>query len=169
MPRYRRHFSFGNWVFLTLVTANRQPWLRDEVAKRMLMESFQSTKTHFGYRHLAHVVLDDHLHWMLIADGAASVSNLVSSLKLGVIQRRRTSGLGWKGLWQPRFYDHILRDEDDLRRHLDYVHFNPVKHGYVTDPRVYPWSSFHAWLRRGYYEPGWGQAEPTTTGGLDYE
>lgn len=169
MPKYRRYFSHGDWVFITLVTANRHPWLKEAKAKRALLETFQSVKSHLDYRHLAHVVLDDHLHWMLIADGSASVSRLVSSVKLGVIQRRRVAGLEWRGLWQPRFFDHILRDEEDLRRHLDYIHFNPVKHGYVSDPQNYPWSSFHAWLERGHYQPGWGRLEPVSASGLDYE
>ncbi|MEE4639363.1 MAG: transposase [Wenzhouxiangella sp.] len=169
MPRYRRYFSDGDWVFVTIVTADRRPWLGEVESKRMLLQTLRTVKRHFGYRHLAHVVLDDHLHWMLIADGSAGVSRLVSSLKLGVLQRRRSAGLAWKRLWQPRFYDHILRDENDLRRHLDYIHFNPVKHGYVDAPRDYPWSSFRAWQQRGHYDEDWGKTEPHSTSNLDYE
>lgn len=169
MPRYRRYFSHGDWVFVTMVTADRQPWLSGSANKGILMESFRALKRHFGYRHLAHVVLDDHLHWMLIADGSKSVSGLVSSVKLGLIQRRRAAGLNWKRLWQPRFHDHILRDENDVRRHLDYIHFNPVKHGYVDCPREYRWSSIHAWIQRGHYREDWGKTEPKSAADLDYE
>lgn len=169
MPRYRRYFAPEDWVFVTLVTADRQPWLREPASKRMVLETFRTVKRHHGYRHLAHVVLDDHLHWMLIAEGSAGVASLVSSVKLGLLQRRRNAGLDWKRLWQPRFHDHILRDEDDLRRHLDYIHFNPVKHGYVSAARDYPWSSFHAWVARGHYDPCWGNTEPPAAASLDYE
>lgn len=169
MPRYRRYFAPDDWVFVTIATAGRRPWLGDAQAKRMLMDTFRAVKRCHAYRHLAHVVLDDHLQWILIADGFPGVSGLVSSVKLGLIQRRRAAGLDWRRLWQPRFHDHILRDENDLRRHLDYIHFNPVKHGYVSAARDYPWSSFHAWLRRGHYDEDWGQTEPATAAALDYE
>ena len=169
MPRYRRYFSVGDWVFLTLVTADRRPWLRAEHCKRLLMQSFHAVKRQHGYRHLAHVVLDDHLHWMLIAPENGSVAAVVSSFKLGLIQRCRLAGRDWKRLWQPRYYDHILRNERDAHCHLDYIHYNPVKHGYVRAPRLYPWSSFHAWVRRGHYDASWGETEPPTAAGLDYE
>jgi len=169
MPRYRRYFSPEDWVFVTLVTADRRPWLRGARSKRMLMETFHAVKRHHGYRHLAHVVLDDHLHWILIAPASGSVARVVSSLKLSLIRRRRDAGLSWRWLWQPRYYDHILRDERDVKCHLDYIHYNPVKHGYADAPRLYPWSSFQAWVQRGHYDQSWGETEPTTAAGLNYE
>ena len=64
-------------------------------------------------------------------------------------QRRR-------GIWQPRYWEHTLEDEDDFERHFDYIHWNPVKHGYVQCPREWPHSSFHRYVRLGVYEPDWG-------------
>ena len=169
MPRYRRYFSPEDWVFITMVTAERRPWLQDAQAKQDLLWVFRSVKRHHGYRHIAHVILDDHLHWMLIAEGRAGVSRLVSSVKLGVLHRRRRIGQPWRDLWQPRFYDHILRNEVDFRRHLDYIHYNPVKHGYVASPAEYPWSSFPSWVRRGVYDYHWGEHEPASTTTINYE
>jgi putative transposase len=59
-------------------------------------------------------------------------------------------------LWQRRFYEHTIRDEADLRQHLDYLHFNPVKHGLVKCVHDWEYSSFHRGVRRGEYDPKWG-------------
>jgi putative transposase len=63
-------------------------------------------------------------------------------------QRRR-------GVWQPRFWEHMIRDQEDLFRHLDYIHFNPVKHGLAACPHQWAYSTFHQWVRRGDYEADW--------------
>jgi len=68
-------------------------------------------------------------------------------------------------VWQYRFWDHIVRDEDDLRRHLDYIHYNPVKHGMVTDPFAYYLSSAVVYLNRGQYERNWGTTSEPDLGG----
>ena len=65
-------------------------------------------------------------------------------------------------LWQRRYHDHVIRDADDFARHLDYLHFNPVKHGLAEDPGAWRWSSLAAWRARGEYPQGWGQREPAT-------
>lgn len=67
--------------------------------------------------------------------------------------------------WQMRFWDHIIRDEVDLQRHLDYIHYNPVKHGWVAKPEDWPHSSFLAWKERGAYTDGWGWSEPQSVVG----
>jgi putative transposase len=72
-------------------------------------------------------------------------------------------------LWQRGFWDHVIRDERDLARHFDYIHYNPVKHGYVTQPEAYTDSSFAEYLRRGWYEIGWGHVEPEALTGLEFE
>lgn len=59
-------------------------------------------------------------------------------------------------VWQRRFWEHTLDDIDDFKSHLDYIHYNPVKHGYVTCPHLWPYSSFSRWTDRGVYEPAWG-------------
>jgi REP element-mobilizing transposase RayT len=63
-------------------------------------------------------------------------------------------------LWQKRFYDHMIRDEQDFTRHLDYLHYNPVKHGLIRRPEAYPYSSFGEWKNRSVYPEGWGVMEP---------
>jgi putative transposase len=61
-----------------------------------------------------------------------------------------------RGVWQPRSYEHTIRDEDDMAAHVDYIHFNPVKHGHVDRPIDWPWSSLHDFVARGILDPSWG-------------
>lgn len=65
-----------------------------------------------------------------------------------------------RGVWQPRFWEHVIQDEEDFERHLDYIHYNPVKHGLVASPGDWPYSSFHRWVRLGAYDPEWGRGSP---------
>jgi putative transposase len=60
-----------------------------------------------------------------------------------------------RAVWQPRYWEHALEDEDDFERHFDYIHFNPVKHGHVRCPRDWPWSTFHRWVGAGVYSNHW--------------
>ena len=61
-----------------------------------------------------------------------------------------------RGIWQPKFFEHTIRDEDDFTRHVDYIHYNPVKHGEAKRPRDWPLTSFHAYVERGVYTRDWG-------------
>ena len=61
-----------------------------------------------------------------------------------------------RGLWQRRFWELTIQEEHDFDRHLDYIHYNPIKHGYVESPIDWPWSSFHKWVDREFYSPEWG-------------
>jgi putative transposase len=64
---------------------------------------------------------------------------------------------GEAAVWQRRFWEHTIRDEEDLNRHLEYIHYNPVKHGLVKHAADWPWSSFHRYVREGYYAGDWGE------------
>ncbi|HYZ40629.1 MAG TPA: hypothetical protein VE687_08390, partial [Stellaceae bacterium] len=68
------------------------------------------------------------------------------------------SSKGERGIWQRRYWEHALRDEDDFARHADYIHFNPVRHGLVGRAVDWPYSSFHRMVRRGIYPADWARA-----------
>ena len=70
------------------------------------------------------------------------------------------------GVWQPRYWEHTIRDDDDYERHFDYIHYNAVKHGLVSRVRDWPYSSFHRWVKEGVYPPNWGEG-PMTFDDLD--
>jgi len=116
---------------------------------------------------LAIVVLPDHLHcvWTL-PEGDADNASRWAQIKSG-FSRRLPAG-EWRsarriarrerGIWQRRYWEHLVRDEEDLRRHVDYVHFNPIKHGHVARLADWPHSSFHRWVGAGVYAGNWGSA-----------
>ncbi len=106
------------------------------------------------------VVLPDHLHciWHL----PAGVDDF--SRRWQRIKRRTTETMRRRGVtgpfWQARFWEHLIRDERDLRMHLDYVHYNPVRHGLVGKATEWSASSVHRYIRDGWYAPDWGIADP---------
>jgi putative transposase len=111
------------------------------------------------FHHIAYVFLPDHLHWLLEPSPSTNISKIIAAVKREVTWRMKEQQVNIKPLWQPRFYDHVIRDEDDFARHLDYIHFNPVKHGLVQATTKYPHSSFAAWVERGVYTKEWGSAK----------
>lgn len=107
------------------------------------------------FRTVAICILPDHLHagWRL-PDGDAGYP-----LRWQQIKRRFAFLSGARGCWQRRYWEHQIRDEEDFARHVDYVHFNPVKHGHVQRVRDWPYSSFHRWVARGDLPAEWGMAQ----------
>jgi putative transposase len=126
------------------------------------------------------VLLPDHLHciWTLPAGDddfsgrwrriKASVSRAVGQqIEAEPTPSRRRKGE--RGLWQRRYWEHVIRDEADFAAHLDYIHFNPAKHGLVERAADWPWSSLHRYVAEGTYPPDWGQAEMTFPGSVGRE
>ncbi len=113
------------------------------------------------------IILPDHLHclWQL-PEGDADYSNRWKMLK-GYVMRHTRDLNG--PVWQPRFWEHLIRDEDDRQRHMDYIHFNPVKHGLTNDPATWPASSFKRFQERGVYPSGWGMIEPPNIAAMQLE
>ena len=77
-------------------------------------------------------------------------------------EHRRISRIsrGERGIWQRRFWEHQIRDDADMTAHIDYIHYNPVKHGYVTRAQAWPHSSFGKFVKQGVYAPDWGVSPP---------
>jgi putative transposase len=164
MPNYRRHYRPG-LVFVTLVTHQRRPWLADHALQ--VSASMHRTHSIHPFRHHAHVILPDHLHW-LFEPANANFSALVAAFKRDLTWALKSEGIATP-LWQNRFFDHLIRDENDLHRHLDYIHYNPVKHGHCARPGDWPHSSFAAWQARGVYPAGWGDSVPDCIAGMTLE
>ena len=155
-----------------MVTERRQRLLTDAPVKLALRQAIQTVRRQRPFRIEAWVLLPDHLHaiWTLPSgdDDYATRWRLIKrrvTHQLGadwhnpavMTERRRTKGQGT--LWQHRYWEHWLRDDDDMRRHMDYVHFNPVKHGLVTRVADWQWSSFHRYLADGAYPEDWGTTD----------
>jgi len=158
--QYRRFYQQGARYFFTVVTGNRAPLLIENIVR--LRAAFRLCLLRYPFEIEAIVVLPDHLHtiWRL-PEGDANFSK-----RWMVIKRKFSAGLPphtvshskskkrEKGVWQRRFWEHCIRNENDWRRHVDYIHFNPVKHGYVSEPQEWLYSSFNQAVRKGWYEPG---------------
>jgi putative transposase len=101
-----------------------------------------------------------------------TISEIMQSVKLRFTHRfKKLHGIkGNATLWQRRFWDHIARDQEDVNRHLDYIHYNPVKHGHAPKPLDFPFSSFPKYMERGIYAPNWGAiAEPAQLADVTWE
>lgn len=169
MPRYRRYYADGQTVFLTLATHGRYPWMRDDAACEEVMASLRAAKSRYPFRHHAHVLLHDHLHLLISPQPGVDVSALIGCFKRAAHARLPHITPDGQRLWQRRYHDHILRDERDFSRHLDYIHFNPVKHGLVATAAAWRWSSLAAWQALGVYPPKWGDIAPECIRGMSEE
>jgi putative transposase len=163
MSDYRRAYVPGGCYFFTVVTHRRQKVFADDRNVKRLRDGFRRPMDKHPFQIDAIVILPDHLHtvWRL-PDGDADFS-----LRWRLIKHYLASGIaaaanrrGEKAVWQRRFWEHVIRDEGDWRNHVDYIHYNPVKHGYVKRPGDWPWSSFGQARWREWYPPGWGDFEP---------
>lgn len=163
MTEYRRNRLPGGHYFFTVNLADRRSSaLTANIA--LLRQAVTAVQRAMPFRTIAIAVLPDHLHciWAL-PDGDADYPTRWKKIKaafsrsLPAGERRSASRVakGERGIWQRRYWEHTLRDEDDLRRHVDYIHYNPVRHGHVTRVADWPYSSFHRYVRRGVYPADW--------------
>jgi putative transposase len=159
MTNIRRYSPNGAPLFITAVTADREPFLQTNENKQLLLDVIREVKTQHGFAMLGYAILDDHFHFLINPNDNDS-SKLMQSIKLRFTRRFAKLNAGVEkqpvSLWQRRFWDHIIRDEDDFQRHLDYIHYNPVKHGIVRSANEYLFSSFRVYVERGAYGLDWG-------------
>lgn len=158
---YRRARQAGGVYFFTVTTAGRWPLLTQPDIRVALSLAVEHVKTRHPFAMPAYVILPDHLHvlWRL-PEQDEDFSTRWRLIKHFVTRHVPAHG----GIWQKRFWEHLVRDEEDYRRHLDYIHINPVKHGLAERPGDWPHSSFNYYLDQGWYEPGWGEALPDFMG-----
>jgi putative transposase len=163
MPQYRRAKISGSTFFFTVVLADRSNALLVEQIDR-LRTAYRLACERRPFETIAICVLPDHVHaiWSL-PDGDVDFSTRWSLIKSGFsrgLQDRPRSPSKIvkreKGIWQRRFWEHAIRDDADLERHVDYIHFNPVKHGHVKRVVDWPHSSFHRYVTRGELTADWG-------------
>lgn len=167
MVYYRRNRVPGGTYFFTVTLADRRSRILVEYIND-LRASFRAVRRERPFQVEAIVVLPDHLHtvWAL-PENDADYSSRWRALKSQFTRRLRTRGVplqanskGEYTLWQRRYWEHTIRDEDDLKRHVDYIHYNPVKHGLVGRTADWPYSSFHRYVRRGWLPRDWATAVP---------
>jgi putative transposase len=163
MVRYRRNFLPGGTFFITATLADRRSRVL-VVHVEALRTAIRSTRERHPFGIDAIVVLPDHLHIvMTLPDGDADFSMRWSLIKREFTRAAVSAGLplprranGEPALWQRRFWEHTIRNDRDFERHVDYIHYNPVKHGLVGRVRDWPHSSFHRYVRLGLVAQDWG-------------
>ncbi|OHX15604.1 transposase [Chromobacterium amazonense] len=161
--RYRRLIAEGGTCFLTVNLADRrQDYLTRHID--VLRQAVRQVRDRHPFEIVAMVVLPDHFHavWTF-PEGDADYPTRMALIKaafsrnLPKIERIRESRerKRERGIWQRRYWEHQIRDEADLQAHVDYIHYNPVKHGHVERVLEWPYSSFHRYVRLGWLPEDW--------------
>ena len=163
MSRYRRANIEGGTLFFTVALSDRSS---DVLVRHInhLRHIYISVQQRWPFETVAICVLPDHIHaiwqlppndcdfsvrWSLIKRGFSRDLPVYPDRTLSKIAKRE------RGLWQRRFWEHVIRDDADLERHINYIHFNPVKHRLVSRVRDWPHSSFHQYVRAGLLPSDW--------------
>ena len=163
MPDYRRNRVPGGTYFFTVNLLDRHSRLLIDHIDA-LREAVRDARARSPFHIDAWAVLPEHMHcvWTL-PPGDADYSGRWRAVKkrfskeVGPGERRSAARVarGQRGVWQRRFWEHTIRDDEDYARHIDYVHFNPVKHGLVLQLAAWPYSSFHRAVAAGLYPADW--------------
>ncbi|MGP9675271.1 MULTISPECIES: REP-associated tyrosine transposase [unclassified Halomonas] len=169
MAIYRRAYVPGGSYFFTVVTHSRQPLLADQLNINALGRAFRRVREEQPFVMEAFVLLPDHLHclWTLPEDDSDYSSRWRDIKKYASKDFLLPSGN--PNAWQRGFWEHVIRDENDWQRHIDYIHYNPVKHGWSKAPRDWKWSSFHQYVKKGWYESDWGSERTPDVSTMDWE
>lgn len=168
MSEYRRANTKGGTYFFTLVTHRRQKLFLDDHVRHALREGIEKTRITFPFQIIAWVLLPDHLHciWTL-PEGDADFAKRWGMIKrhvsrhcthiINIEQHPSVSKLKRKesNFWQRRYWEHQIRDETDFKKHVDYIHWNPLKHGLVNQISDWPHSTFHRFVHDGVYSKNW--------------
>lgn len=172
MAMFRRVFQPGAMWFFTLAAARRRPLLTDPRVISAFGTAMREVRQILPFSMPAWVILPDHVHvvwtlpegdtdypqrWSIIQRRTSQLAGLPSMARACSMVVRRESGL-----WQRRYREHLIRDADDLHRHVDYIHFNPVRHGHASAPSAWPYSSFARHVHAGTYE-----SDQRATGNID--
>src|SRR3954468_1745562 len=173
MVKYRRNFLSGGTYFFAVTLSDRGPTALVDHASEF-RDAFRVARRERPFAIDAIVILPDHLHViMTLPPDDADFSGRWRRIKgyfstqliaAGVALRRHPNGE--LSLWQRRFWEHTIRDDGDFARHVDYIHFNPIKHGLVSRARDWPHSSFHVYVRQGQLPEDW--AGDVSRGGVGF-
>ena len=168
MPDYRRYFNPGAAIFFTVITHDRRLILCTEKGRDFLRQAIQNVKKDRPFESIAFALMPEHFHclWKLPdEDGNFSVrmacikkmftrlwlENGEDQCDISKARKKHRE----KGVWQKRFWEHTIRNEDDFINHVNYIHYNPVKHNLAKCPHAWPYSTFHQWMKDGYYKKEW--------------
>ncbi len=168
MPQYLRAKTPGGLYFFTVVTFDRRKFLTSKLARRILREVWKDVQSRHSFSVEAICLLPEPLHciWHL-PEGDRDYSKRWRLIK-GMFSKRYLKAGGKEGtrnqsrlrkreaaIWQRRYWEHQIRDDEDFEKHFDTIHFNAVTHAHVRQPQDWKWTSYHRYRRLGYYPDGW--------------
>lgn len=167
MRTYIRDKTKGGTYFLTVNLANR----KSELLIKHINEfrrAYQLTKQNHNFELHAMILLPDHVHTIItLAEISDNYAVIIASIKTHFsrqIKKSTSETINYsrirsreRGIWQRRFWEHRIRDNLDYMRHMDYIHYNAVKHGYVARPNDWPYSTFQRCVEKGFYSSDWGE------------
>ena len=169
MPNFHRWRIAGASYFFTSVTAGRRPLFWNQVARALLSNTIRECRAKWDFGLDAIVLLPDHWHVLItLPPGDDEYPKRMGWIKKEFTKAWLNAGgkevpvthsqkqLRRRGVWQPRFWEHTIRDDEDFEAHVNYIHYNPVKHGYVSAPADWKWSSFIQWVDKAAYTLDWG-------------
>jgi putative transposase len=169
MPNYRRVRLPGAAIFITCVTFNRVPIFADRFTCQLLYQVWSVVTKRKPFTTVAFCLLPDHFHTLItLHENDVDYMIRVREIKrlftryyqasTGKTSQRNQSYVDKQEatIWQRRFWEHTIKNDRDFEHHFNYIHYNPVKHGLVTDVEKWEWSSFHRYVRLGIYAPDWG-------------
>ena len=160
---YRRVFISNSYVHLIIVAYNRKNIFITNI--ELLRQAFKNAKKFFNFKIVAICVLPNHIHVILNPENIKEYPKIITSIKYyfsknyNVGVETPTYGYinkGEKGVFQRRFFEHTIKDEEELNNQINYIHYNPVKHELVNNVKDWQYSSFHKFVEQGMYEYNWG-------------
>jgi putative transposase len=136
-PRWDGH---NQWYFVTVITQKRQLLFADTDPCEILKQAFREERKHHPFRLAGLVILPDHWHALIRPNDGGVIETIVGNIKKkawsDIAAPRPT-------IWQPRFLDHRIRNQEDFAYHLEYIRLNAIKHGYAESPEEYQWCFIH--------------------------
>jgi len=169
--RYRRLIAPGGTFFFTVVTFARTAWFGTGETVELLRDAFRNVIRSHPFEIDASVILPNHLHMLwTLPEGDSDYPTrwrLIKSNFTRCFTGKNDSPIissrlkkNEQAVWQRRYWEHQIRDERDFTRHVEYIHYNPVKHGLVQTPAEWKYSSFHRYVEQGLYSLDWGADSP---------
>ena len=178
MSNYKRLFlQQYQYIFITIVTHNRSPILIENI--ETLKEAINNTRSKYNFNIVAISVMPEHLHMIIKVNNINDYPKIIYSMKYYFSKHVKAEKInlpesknkkGEKGIWQRRYWEHTIRNEQDFYQHLDYIHYNPIKHILVKSLKDYKYTTFEKFVEIGLYEEDWCNFEDKNKiADLDFE
>lgn len=160
---YKRIYIPNSYVHIIIVSYNRKNIFIDHI--ELLRNALKNSKKYFKYEIVAISVLPEHIHMIINPQNINDYPKIITSVKYYFSQNYNVGvetpnygylNKGEKGIFQRRYFEHTIISEDDLNNQINYIHYNPVKHGFVKNVKDWEYSSFHRFVQKKFYDINWG-------------